>query len=81
MAQKESIIFRPTAKTKAAIKNELVGVFNSLFSYRKLKDSSLTFFPISVVLYLKINESIAQIHEGILFSYSLIEMSLMTSPI
>ena len=30
MAQKESIIFRPTAETKAAIKNEFAGVFKVL---------------------------------------------------
>ena len=39
-------------KTEAAIKNELVGVFNSVVSYRKLRDTSLTYFPIFVALYI-----------------------------
>ena len=39
-------------KTEAAIKNELVGVFNSVFSYRKFRDSSLTYFPVFVALYI-----------------------------
>ena len=68
-------------KTEAAIKNELVGVFNSVFSYRKFRDSSLTYFPVFVALYiyLKINENIDQMHENTFFSNLFLKMTLMTS--
>ena len=47
------------------IKNEPVGVFNSDFSYGKLKDGSLTYFPGFTVLCL---ENIGQMHK-ITFSF------------
>ena len=33
-------------------KNEPVGVFNSVFSFGKLRDSSITYSPFFLVLYL-----------------------------
>ena len=33
-------------------KNESVGVFNSVFSFGKLGDSSITYSPVVLVLYL-----------------------------
>ena len=38
--------------------------FSIVFSYGKLRDSSLTYFPAFVVLYLKLVENIDQMHEG-----------------
>ena len=46
------------------IKNEPVGVFNSVFSYGKLRDSSLTYFPGFSVLCLEIVENIGQMHKS-----------------
>ena len=42
---------------------------NSVFSYGKLRDSSLIYFQIFVVLYLEIVENIDQMHESTFFSY------------
>ena len=38
--------------------------FNYVFSYGKLRDSSLTYFPVFVVLYLEIVENIHQMHKS-----------------
>ena len=38
--------------------------FNSVFSYGKLRDSSLTYFPAFVALYLEIVEKIDQMHKS-----------------
>ena len=38
--------------------------FYSVFSYGKLRDSSLTYFPVFVVLYLKLAESIDKMHKA-----------------
>ena len=75
MAQKEGAIFQQSGYTKMTIKKELVGVFNSVFSYGKLRDSSLTYFLGFVVLGLKIVEHIGQLHKST-FPF---ETSLMTS--
>ena len=53
--------------TKRAIENEPVGVFSILFSV--MEDRSLTYFPVFVVLYLKMVENIDQVHESSFFSY------------
>ena len=37
--------------------------FSSVFRYGKLRDSSLTYFPVFVVFYLEIVENIEQMHE------------------
>ena len=52
--------------------------FDSVFSYGKLRGSSLTYFPVFVVLYLKLFERIDQISESTFFSWYFIEMKLMT---
>ena len=59
-----------------AIENEPVGVFNSVFSYGKLRDGSFTY--LFVVLSLYMAENIDQMHENSFFSYYFIEMALMT---
>ena len=64
---------------KAAIKNEPEGVFDSVFSYGKLRGSSLTYFPVFAVLYLKLFENIDRMSESTFFSCYFIEMKLMTS--
>ena len=64
---------------KSNNKNEPVRVFISVFSYRKPRDGFLTYSPGFVVLYLKVSESIDQLHENTFFAYSFTEMSLMTS--
>ena len=61
------------------IKNEPVGVLNSVFSYGKLRDSSLTYFPVFVVFYLEFVENVDQMHKSTFSYYQLIETSLMTS--
>ena len=42
--------------------------FNSVFSYGKLKNRSLTYFPVFVVLCLKLVENIDQMHRKAHFS-------------
>ena len=61
------------------IKNEPVGVLNSVFSYGKLRDSSLTYFLVFVVFYLEFVENVDQMHKSTFSYYQLIETSLMTS--
>ena len=51
--------FLPLPETKAVIKIKPERVFDSVYSYRKLRGSSLTFSI--VVLYLKLFENIDQI--------------------
>ena len=46
-----------------------VEFFNSVFSYGKLRDSSLIYFPIFVVLYLEIIENIDQMHKSTFSNY------------
>ena len=41
--------------------------FNSVFSYGKLKDSSLTYFPGFAVLCLEIAENIGQMYKSTFF--------------
>ena len=53
--------------------------FNSVFSYGKLRGSSLTYFPAFVVLYLKLFVNIDQMPESTFFSCHSIEMKLVTS--
>ena len=79
LAQKECIIFRPSTKTKAAIKIEPEGVFDSVFSSGKLRSSSLRYFPVFVVFYLKLFENIDKMSESRFFSCYFIEMKLMNS--
>ena len=55
--------------------------FNSVFSYDKLRDSSLTDVLVFVMLYLKLNENIDQMHESRFLSYLFIGMSLVMSSI
>ena len=45
------------------VKKEPVGVLNSVFSYGKLRESSLTYTPVLVVLCLETEANIDQIHE------------------
>ena len=68
MAQKQQVIFQRSGYTKTTIKNEPVGVFQFCFSYAKLRDSSLTYFPVFVLLYLEIVDNIDQMHKST-FSY------------
>ena len=79
--KKNESFFNNLAKQKRQQKNEPVGVFNSVFSYGKLGDSSLTYFLVFVVLYLEIVENIDQMHKSTFCYYQLIETSLMTSSI
>ena len=65
MAQKERAIFQRSGQIKTTIRNETVGAFQSVVSYEKLRDSSLTYFPVFVVLYLEIVENIDQMHKVI----------------
>ena len=67
-------------KEKQLIMNQY-GFFNSVFSYGKLRDSPLTYFPVFVVLYLEIVENIDQMHKSTFSYYKLIETNLMTSSI
>ena len=53
--------------------------FDSLFSYGKLRGSSLTYFPVFVVLYTKLFENIDQKSESTIFSCYFIDMKLMTT--
>ena len=62
-------------------KKKTVGVFNSVFSYGKVRDSSLTYFSVFVVLYLEIVENIDKMHTSTFSYYQLIETSLMLSSI
>ena len=52
----------------STIKTKQLEFFNSVFSYGKLKDSSLTYFLVFVVIYLKIVENIDHNNENN-FSY------------
>ena len=54
------MIFRPSALTKVAIKMNQWEFFNSVFSYGKRRDSSLTYFLVFVVLYLKLIEKLTK---------------------
>ena len=51
-------------KNDNKIKHEPVGVFNSVFSYGKLRDSSLTYFLGFAVLFPEIIENIGQMHKS-----------------
>ena len=42
--------------------------FNSVFSYRKLRDSSLKYFPVFVAFYLKLVENNDKMQESTFFS-------------
>ena len=55
--------------------------FNSVSSYGKLRDGSLTYFSVFAVLYLEIVENIDKIHTSTFSYYQLIETSLMVSSI
>ena len=77
MAKKTESMFDHLAKQKRQKKT--VGVFNSVFSYGKLRDSSLTYFSVFVVLYLEIVENIDKMHTSTFSYYQLIETSLMLS--
>ena len=48
----------------STIKTKQLEFFNSVFSYGKLKDSSLTYFLVFVVIYLKIVENIDHKNEN-----------------
>ena len=52
--------FSTIGLNKTAIKIEPEGVFDSVFSYGKLRGSFLIYFPVFVVLYLKLFENIDQ---------------------
>ena len=65
MAQKERVIFQRSAWTITTIKTK--ELFNSVFSYGKLRDSSLIYFPVFVVLYLEIVENIDQMQKKYFF--------------
>ena len=78
MAQKERAIFQRSGKKKTTIRNETAGAFQSVISYEKLRDSSLTYFLVFVVLYLEIVENIDQMHKSNFSFYQLIVTGLMT---
>ena len=77
MAQKKESFLDNLAKQKRTIKTNQWEIFNFLFSYGKLKDSSLTYFPGFAVLCLEHVENIGQMHKST-FPF---ETSLMTSSI
>ena len=53
--------------------------FDSVFSYGKLRGSSLTYFLVFVVLCLKLFENIDEMSKSTFFSCYFIGMKLMTS--
>ena len=62
MAKKRTSHFSTIWLNKNDNKSEPVGLFNSIFSYGKLKDSSLPYFLGFAVLCLEIVENIGQMH-------------------
>ena len=76
MAQKECTI------DKSGNKKRTSGSFSILLSVMvSLEISSSTYFLVVVVLYLKLNENIDQMHESTFLSYLFIGMSLVMSTI
>ena len=78
MALKNESFFQRSGQTKTTIRNETVRAFQSVINYQKLRDSSLTNFPVFVVLYLEIVENINQMHKSNFSFHQLIATSLMT---
>ena len=80
LAQKECIIFFDhLPKQSSNKKTNQKEFFDSVFSYGKLRGSSLTYFAFFVVLYLKLFENIDQMSESTFLFCHLIEMKLMAS--
>ena len=59
------VIFKYLAKQKRQYKENQWGFFSSVSSFEKLRDSSLTYFPVFMVLYLYVTENINQTHFSI----------------
>ena len=64
MAKKNESFFNNLAKQKRQLKKKQEEFFNFVFSYGKLKDSSLTYFPSFAVLCLEIGKNIGQMHKS-----------------
>ena len=60
--------FSTIGLTKNGNKNQTIrSSFNSVFSFGKLRGSSSTYFPVSVVLYLKVFENMDQMSKKHIF--------------